>query len=134
MGFTGFLLRLVFTAALVCATFNPSGYSYFHWVSAGFETDLPLKVLAGVVLVIGYVITFRATLRSIGIAGMVLVAALLGAIVWTLIYYDILVVEDPGILQWLGLAGVSLILAGGLGWSHIRRMITGQHDVDDVEE
>ncbi|MEM7742074.1 MAG: DUF6524 family protein [Pseudomonadota bacterium] len=134
MGLAGFLLRLAFTGGLVFATFNPSGLSYFHWTSTGFAADLPLKVLAGVLLVIGYVIALRATFRSIGVVGVALVAALLGSIVWVLVYYGLLNVADPGLMQWLALTGIALVLAIGLSWSHIRRMITGQADMDDVDE
>ncbi|MEM0988779.1 MAG: DUF6524 family protein [Pseudomonadota bacterium] len=134
MGLFGFLLRLVFTNVLVFASFNPTGTSYYHWVLDGFETDLPLKALTGIALIIGYVITLRATLRSIGPIGVSLVLALLGAIAWVLFDYGILTTEDPGLLQWLGLAALALVLAIGLCWSHIRRMITGQADIDDVDE
>ena len=132
MGFTGFLLRLGFAVFLVFGTFNPTGSSYFHWVQEGFETDLPLKVLAGVVLIIGYVVCVRATFRSIGIVGMVLVASLLAAVGWVLYDYGYLAVEDLGLMQWLILAGAALILGIGLSWSHVRRMISGQADMDDV--
>ena len=32
------------------------------------------------------------------------------------------------------IAVLSLVLATGMSWSHIRRKMTGQIDVDDVEE
>ena len=134
MGFAGFLIRLIFAMVLVLATYNPTGTSYVHWVSSGFETDLPLKALAGVLLLIGYVICIRATFRSIGIFGVLLVAALLAAIGWVLYDYGLLNVDDPGLMQWLGLLAAGLILAIGLSWSHIRRMISGQSDMDDVSE
>ena len=134
MGFLGFLLRLVGAIALVLATYNPSGTSYFHWVQSGFETDLAVKALAGIVLVIVYVICLRATLRSIGLIGAGLVIALLAAIGWVLVDYGYLNVEDPGLMQWLILIGVGLVLGIGLSWSHVRRALTGQRDMDDVDE
>lgn len=132
MSLMGFLLRLIFAAVLVFGTLNPTGTSYYHWIAGGFEADLPLKVLAGVLLLIGYVICVRATFRSIGIVGMGLIIALLGAIGWVLYDYGLLNVENPGLIQWLILLGVALILAIGLSWSHLRRMISGQADMDDV--
>lgn len=134
MGLVGFLIRLVLAIVLVLATYNPSGTSLYHWVQEGFETDLPLKVLACVVLLIGYVICVRATFRSIGIVGVGLVAALLGAIGWVLYDYGYLDVEDPGLMQWLILLGAGLILGIGLSWSHVRRAISGQADMDDVDD
>lgn len=134
MGFLGFLLRLAGALALVLATFNPSGTSYFHWVQSGFETDTALKALAGIVLVILYIICLRATLRSIGLMGAGLVVALLAAIGWVLIDYGYLNAEDPGLMQWLILIAVGLVLGIGLSWSHVRRALTGQRDMDDVDE
>ncbi len=134
MGLLGFLLRLVAAIALVLATYNPSGTSYFHWVQAGFETDTAVKALAGVVLVILYIICLRATLRSIGFLGAGLVAALLAAIGWVAVDYGYLNVEDPGLMQWLILIGAGVVLGIGLSWSHVRRALTGQRDMDDVDE
>ena len=42
--------------------------------------------------------------------------------------------ESTGILTWLTLVVISLILATGMAWSHVKRRITGQINVDDVED
>ncbi|MEM1163434.1 MAG: DUF6524 family protein [Pseudomonadota bacterium] len=134
MSWFGFLLRIIFTEALVLGTYNPTGWSFYHWVRGGFETDLPLKALAAIVLVIGYVICVRATFRSIGIAGIVLIAALLAALGWVAYDYGYLTLENVGLMHWLILISAGLILGVGLCWSHVRRMISGQLDTDDVDE
>ena len=134
MGFIGFLLRIALTIALVLATYNPTGTSYVDWVRAGYDTDTAIKVLAGIVLVILYIICLRATLRSIGIFGVGLVIALLAAIGWVMVDYGYLDAEDPGLMQWLILIGAGFVLGIGLSWSHVRRALTGQRDMDDVDE
>lgn len=134
MGFSGFILRVVFAIVLVLGAYNPSGYSYGHWVQSGFETDTALKALAGIVLLIAFVICLRATFRSIGLIGAGLVVALLAAIGWVLVDYGLLAVDDPGVLQWLILIGTGLIMGIGLSWSHVRRGLSGQMDTDDVDE
>ena len=134
MGLIGFLIRMGLGVALVLATYNPSGTSWVHWIIEGFETDLPLKVLAGVVLLIGYVIVLRASFRSIGIVGKVLAAALLAALAWVAYDYGYLNVEDQSLIEWLVLIAMGLILGLGLSWSHVRRMISGQADMDDVDQ
>ena len=116
------------------ATYNPSGASYFHWVREGFETNLPLKALAGIVLLIGFIICVRATFRSIGIIGIGLIAALLAALGWVAYDYGYLTLENVGLMHWLILIGAGLILGVGLCWSHVRRMISGQADMDDVDQ
>lgn len=129
-----FLLRWIVALALVFATFNPTDYSYYRWVAAGFQEDLALKVLVGVVLVILYVIFLRATWRSIGPIGMALAAALMGALVWVSIDYGLLDLNNPTVLTWILLAVFATILAIGISWSHVRRRVTGQADIDDVDE
>ena len=133
MRWSGFAMRIVFAMVLVLLIFNPTGWSYFHWVRGGWEDGLPLKVLAGIVLLIAVLICARATYRSIKVVGVVLVAILLAAIVWVAYDAGMLDVQDPGVMQWIILLAIGFILGIGLSWSIIRRMITGQLDVDDVD-
>ncbi len=84
-----FLLRWLVALVLVFATFNPTDYSYYRWV-AGMDGgmdggNLALKALAGVALLILYVIYLRATWRSIGPIGVSLATAFLGALIWVTI-------------------------------------------------
>ncbi len=131
---TSFLLRWIIALFLVFATFNPTEYSYYRWI-AGFEEDgLPLKVLAGILLLILYVIYLRATWRSIGAIGVSLAAALLAALIWVSIDFGLLNLMQPTIMTWVLLFAVATILAVGISWSHIRRRITGQADIDAEAE
>ena len=128
-----FLIRLVIAITLVFATYNPSGYSWYHWlVNSNFAVD-PLMILAGIVLLIGWIIFLRATMRSLGPVGTFLAAAFFGVIVWALVYYDWLSLDNPTVLEYVILFMLSAILATGMSWSHIRRRMTGQLDVDDIE-
>jgi len=130
----GFVLRWVFAFVLLAATFNPTRWNFVHWAIANWETQLPLTVLLGLVLVIGYIVYLRATLRSIGAIGMALVAALVGALFWVLYDYGVLRLDDPDMNTWLALLVISLVLGIGLSWSLVRRKLSGQADVDDIDE
>lgn len=134
MGFIGFKLRIALCVFLVLLTYNPSGWSYVHWVANGFDVQSSLKVLGGILLVIAYAVVFRATLRSIGFLGVGLVVALLAAIGWVMVDLGVIDINDSGLVQWLVLIAGGLVLGVGLSWSHVRRAITGQVDMDDVEE
>ena len=135
-----FLMRWLFALALVLVTFNPTPYSYTSWAlsgwggSEGLADDLPLKALTGVVLLILYVIFLRSTFRSIGALGVVLAALLLGAILWVVVDWGWLDPLAGDVMIWVGLVAVATILAIGLSWSHVRRRLSGQVDVDDVDE
>ena len=64
--------RFLLAMVLVFATYNPSGYSYFHWGIKHISDFSVLKLFAGVVLLIGWTMFIRATLVSLGAFGIVL--------------------------------------------------------------
>lgn len=129
----GFLLRWICAFLLLAATFNPTEYNYVQWVRSFGGMNISIAVLAGLVLLVGYIIYLRATLRSIGGVGMVLVLALVGAGIWVLYDLGVLRLEDPSMNVWLGLGALSFVLAIGLSWSIVRRALSGQADVDDLD-
>ncbi|MEM9097641.1 MAG: DUF6524 family protein [Pseudomonadota bacterium] len=131
----GILVRILAAVTLVLATFNPTGYSYVGWVKDGFADNMALKVFAGLIIAVIYIIFLRAGLRSIGLLGNALVLAVLGTFVWVLVSYGILdlSVENQNPIIWIALIAIGITLGIGLSWSIIRRFLTGQMDVDDVE-
>ena len=131
--FFDFLLRLLAALVLVFATYNPSGYSWFHWISNATDRLDPLILFSGVVLLIGWVIYLRATARSLGIFGIILALAFVASLIWVLVDFGLLSLSNPTFFHYIVLFVLSLVLAIGMSWSHIRRRMTGQLDVDDVE-
>ena len=130
----GFLLRWLFAFGLLAATYNPTPYNYVAWTRDNGAQTLSVAVLAGLVLLVGYIIYLRATLRSIGGIGMGLVLALVAAMLWVLYDFGLLTLDNRNMNTWLGLVALSLVLGVGLSWSHVRRRLSGQADMDDVDE
>ncbi|MEH6583424.1 MAG: DUF6524 family protein [Halioglobus sp.] len=129
-----FFGRWLFAIFLVFGTYNPSGYSYISWVlTEGIELG-PVVAIVGLVLLIAWIIYLRATFLALGVLGIALGSALFAAIVWLLVDVKLISLESTGILTYLALLLLSLILATGMSWSHIRRRLTGQFDVDDIED
>jgi len=129
----GFIMRWLFAFLLLAATFNPTQYNYVDWVRTYGGANMSVAVLAGLILLIGYIIYLRATLRSIGPFGMLLVLALVGAGLWVLYDFGVLRLDNSSFNVWLGLAALSFVLGIGLSWSHVRRALSGQSDMDDVD-
>lgn len=131
--FTAIGLPLRWLVALfgVFATYNPSGYSYYHWILRG--EGLPsLRVLVGVVLAIFYVVYVRATVRSLGPIGTSLATAFFGSIVWLLAEWRFVDLGEPD-QRWVASLSISAsVLAVGMSWSAIRYRISGQYDSEDV--
>jgi hypothetical protein len=129
----GFLIRWMCALALLAATFNPTEYNYVQWVRSYGGMNVSIAVLAGLLLLVGYIIYLRATLRSIGALGMMLILALVGAGLWVLVDLGVLRLDNPSFNVWLALVTLSFVLAIGLSWSIVRRALSGQADVDDVD-
>jgi hypothetical protein len=131
-----FVVRFIGTALVVLLTFNPSGYSYFHWVGAslrgaGFG---PHQAFAGVALLIGWTILIRSTYRSLGALGLLLASAFIGTLVWLLDAYHLIKADTAAAVGWIALISLAALLAVGMSWSHIRRRLSGQYDVDDIDQ
>ena len=88
----------------------------------------------GVVLLIGWTIYLRATLRSLGPFGLVLAVAFFGTLVWLLVDTGLIPANSVRAITYIVLVIISGVLAVGVSWSHVRRRITGQADVDEVDE
>jgi hypothetical protein len=133
-GLGGYLVRLGFSAALVFATYNPSRFSFAHWVTGAFADGSigPLHAVAGVALLIGWTVFVRTTWESIGALGLVLAGALLGALIWLLVDADLLSLDSFSTVIWLVLIAVALVLALGMSWGHMQRRASGQVDIDEV--
>jgi hypothetical protein len=117
----GFVARFAFALLVVGATYNPTAYSYYAWAEqTGWQWRPPI-VFVGVVLLIGWVICLRLTLRSIGGIGLLLANAFLAALFWLFADWGWLPIDNVAAISWIGLFSVTTILAVGMSWSRLRR-------------
>jgi hypothetical protein len=72
--------------------------------------------------------------RSLGEIGTLLAIAFFAALTWLMIDYNVLSVENTEVLTYVVLTMLAAIMATGMSWSHIRRRMSGQLDVDEVDE
>lgn len=129
VSFSGALVRIALALALVYLTFNPTGYSLFHWITAAPVAITPAKVLAVIALAIGWLICLRTAFIAMGRLGLLLGMALFAVLVWFLVDHDLLSLTGSGIV-WVGLTVVGLLLGLGLSWSLLRAKATGQIEVN----
>lgn len=132
---SGFFIRLLATATMIFATYNPSGWSFIHWVrdSMADGTLGPAHFVVGIVLIIGWIILLTATSRSMGALGLILGSALFAGLVWLLVDLGWLSIDSRSDLTWVVLVVLSFLLAIGLSWSHVWRRLTGQYSTDDID-
>ena len=132
--FGSLLARFAGALALVAATWNPPGHSYGHWLSDALPKPGPVVVLAGIVLLIGWAIYVRATFRALGPLGLTLATAFFATLIWLLVDLGWVQTSSISSIAWLVIFAVAAVMATGLSWSHVRRRLSGQQDVDDVDD
>lgn len=128
ISWAGVIARIAFAVALVLLTYNPSGFSFYHWLTAPPSGITATKALAGVALAIGWVICLRTAFVALGVLGLVLGAALLASFVWVLADYKLVETTGPA-LVWIALLITGAVLGLGLSWSLVRARATGQLEV-----
>ena len=131
LSWSGVIIRFFVALMLVFATYNPEGYSYFHWGIMEFQSITALKAFVGVVLLIGWVIFIRATLHSLGLIGLVLAIGFFGTLLWIIVDWGWVPLDSVKLLSYIILTMASAILATGMSWSFIRRRMSGQYDIVD---
>ena len=120
------LIRIVLAIVLVLATWNPSGWSYVDWALRDRTTFDAVKGFVGVVLLGGWVFCVRSAWVSLGALGLVLVALLLGTIVWMLVQFGVVPADNRRLLVWIVLVAIGVTLGIGLSWARLRQRATGE--------
>jgi len=132
-GISDFLWRWAGAIVLVFASYNPSGWSWFHWAKGAFEGEGlgPLHYFTGVILVAGWTVFIISTQRSLGLLGSLIGAALIGTGIWLLVDVGVLSAGSMKAIEWMALFALATLLAIGLSWSHFWRRLSGQLEVDE---
>ena len=128
-----FLIRFIFAIAIVFSTYNPEGYSYFHWATESFSIFNIYKAFTGVILFIGWAILIRASLGSLGVFGLSLATVFFGLLIWLIIDVLGLTADSMRSISYIVEVMIASVLSIGVSWSHIRRRISGQVDTDELD-
>ncbi len=124
--------RFLFSLALVLATYNPTGYSFYHWITDLTAGPLSVKVFVALMLGMIYYAILRVVIAAFrrsglivgGLAG-VLFAVELASVVaarqshpsWH--FYILL-------SQYAALCTIAIVLSVGVSWSQLIERLTGQ--------
>ena len=122
------LVRMMAVLALVSATYNPTGYSWYHWVDQTGWSHWVTKLFTMFVLISGYIVCINATLRSLGLLlGIPLFLVLMTA-GWLAVDYAWLDLSN-WLQRTLAIeAGIVVFLGIGTSFSIIRYRLAGQMD------
>jgi len=131
-GLPGFIARWLAAFFLVFATYNPSGYSYCDWISDFGGGQWILKALVTILLTIAYATFVLATLRSLGVLGVVTWFLFFSALVWLIVNVGLIQTLSVRTVVTLGLVVFANVFAVGVSWSYIRMRLSGQSDTNNV--
>jgi len=127
-----FFARFLFSLALVLATYNPSGYSFYHWM-IDFGAGLPsLKVIVALILAMIYYVIFRVVFAAFRRSG--LIVGGLAVLLFTIELAGVVVARRSQhswhfyflLSQYITLCAVAIVLSLGVSWSHLIERLTGQ--------
>ena len=124
----GILVRMLAVLFLVAATYNPTGYSYYHWAFRGSTDYWALKIFLGLLVIFGYVFCVYATWRSLRIMLSVPLLLLIVTSLWLLSDWGVIDLSD-WLQRTLALESSLVVLLGtGVSFSLIRYRLSGQLD------
>ena len=122
--------RIAFAVALVLLTWNPTKWSYFEWALRDRSSFDAVKAFFGLLLLGGWAFCVRSAWIALGAFGLVLVAALLGTLIWMLVQFGLVEAGATQTIVWLVLIAVGVALGIGVSWSKVRQSATGQVEAD----
>ena len=115
-----FATRWLLAFFLLCATYNPSGYSYIDWITSNDGAFVSLKVTAGILLAGTYVAVWPIIYTSIGPVG--IFTTLAWATTFSLVMWDygVLKYVSPSFALYGIIATLATVVAVGMAFSHIQ--------------
>jgi len=132
-GFGGLISRFAASLLLVLATYNPTGYSYVHWLATVFPHVQPLQAVVGLALLGAWLFFVHSTWRSLGTLGLALGFAFFAALIWLLVSWGWLSLNNRGAMTWVVLFIIACLLTVGLSWALVQAKVSGQAVVDEVD-
>jgi hypothetical protein len=125
---SGFAIRWLLCALLVFGAYNPTGYSYYHWIIGPNDGLVALKAFTGILLLTGDIALVRMMMVSVGYQGTAAIFSVVAVFLFAAVEFGL--VERTGLLlngYWILFILVT-VLAVGLIWSHLQLRITGERD------
>jgi hypothetical protein len=129
----GILLRWLGAFLLLAVIFNPTRWNYVTWARGSWSTQMPLILFTGLILAVIAMVYIVSTMRSIGLLGAIVIAAIFAAGLWVLTDWGLLGLTNSALNVWLIILVLSLILGIGMSWSILRQRMSGQASVDEVD-
>lgn len=126
------LARMSVAFLLVFLTYNPTGYSYVHWLLQFDDSLLSLKISVGIFLFILLQILFNITFSVFRLSGLivgVITAVLLSHYVLIFMFSWERFESFNGFVLWLSYLlpmTVAIVIGAGTSWPQLMTLLSGQ--------
>jgi hypothetical protein len=128
-----FFIRWLAITALVFATYNPSGYSYLHWLTEWQQEQLALKAAVGFIIAGLFWLMLVAAWLVLRLIGVLLLTAVVLSLMLTVWQLGLIPATSASI-QLLLLTMLATALTFAVSYGHIRFRLTGQVQSRILEE
>lgn len=123
--------RALFSLFIVAAVYNPSGYSYAHWVAQGFAWFWA-KVASGALLLIIVLMLWRTARGVLKTRGMVLVLVFCLGAGFTLAPLTGTPLLDPAALVIWALLSLAVLFTAALSYSPLHHRLGGISHTEEI--
>jgi hypothetical protein len=123
-----FARRWLLAALLVFGAYNPSGNSYYHWISST-ESLTTTQICVGILLLTGLVTIARMAFLSIGYFGVAAISLMVLMGITFGVGLGFFGFQDVEITTYLVLFWIALVLGVGTSWSFVQKRLSGERDV-----
>jgi len=123
---------MLIAAAVVFATYNPTGTSVYHWVSNNENPTDAWVILGAIVAILINLALLIAAWKALGMIGTVIVLVFFAALVYLSLQEGWVSSGNQQSIEWLALILYSAFLGIGLSGAIIWRRATGQVVTDEA--
>ncbi len=127
----GYSVRLLIAMLVIFGSFNPSGYSYYHWLQLD-SGDWAVKLFAGLTLTVVLYLQLNAMWRSMRLVGTLMLTTINLAGIWLASDLGLVDLHDRTQLTLTIQVALTVLLGTGFCWSHIRYRLSGQMDLENI--
>jgi len=131
LGPGGFLARILYPAFVVFASYNTSGYSFYHWVVDYPDEDIILKICCFGILGFGYYNIAETGAVALQRTGLLLVTIASSAGAWFAIDKGWVVIDNRTDLVNAMQCTLVFVMAVGLSYAHLHSRIGGVKIVEE---
>lgn len=128
------ITRMLIAAAVVFASYNPTGKSIFHWVRDNDNPTDAWVILGAIIAILANIALLIAAWKALGKLGTIIIAILFAALVYLSLQEGWVSTQSNVSIQWLALILYSVFLGIGLSGAIIWRRATGQIVTDEAPD